>query len=82
MSLKDLFGKKESNEETSTVETTKESILTTEELAELNPEGVEINTVIDDTTIQDTFNTDPIDELTDGEAEIEHVEDAAVEGAE
>lgn len=56
-----------------------QSILTDEQLAELNPEGIEINTVIDDTTSQDTFNTDTIDDLNDGEYEIENVESAVVE---
>lgn len=51
-----------------------ESILTVEQLAELNPEGIEINTVVDDVTEQDTFNTDTIEQLNEGEFEIENEE--------
>ena len=57
-----------------------ESILTAEQLAELNPEGIEINTVIDDVTTQDTFNTDDIDDLNEEGVEVEHVEAAEAEG--
>lgn len=46
-----------------------ESILTEEQLAELNPEGIEINTVIDDMTSQDTFNEDDIIEISEGDVE-------------
>ena len=45
------------------------SILTDEQLAELNPEGIEINTVVDDTTEQDLFNEDDIIALSEGEPE-------------
>ncbi len=46
-----------------------ESILTEEQLVELNPEGIEINTVIDDMTSQDTFNEDDIIEISEGDVE-------------
>lgn len=46
-----------------------QSILTEDELTTLNPEGIEINTVIDDTTSQDIFNEDDIIELSEDEAE-------------
>ena len=45
------------------------SILTDEQLAELNPENIEHNVVIDDTTEQDLFNEDDILALSEGEAE-------------
>lgn len=45
------------------------SILTEEQLKELNPEGIEINTVIDDTTTQDIVNEDDILAASDGEAD-------------
>ena len=59
-----------------------ESILTAEQLAELNPEGIEINTVVEDLTCQDTFNTDSIEQLNDGEFEAENIEEAIVEDSE
>lgn len=59
-----------------------ESILTAEQLAELNPEGIEINTVVEDLTSQDTFNTDSIEQLNDGEFEAENIEEAIVEDSE
>lgn len=55
------------------------SILTEDQLAELNPEGIEINTVIDDTTSQDLFNEDNIIELSEGDAENTDAVDEAVE---
>lgn len=45
------------------------SILTDEQLAEQNPENIEHNVVIDDTTEQDLFNEDDILALSEGEAE-------------
>lgn len=45
------------------------SILTEEQLQELNPEGIEINTVVDDITSQDLFNEDDILSLSEGETE-------------
>lgn len=59
-----------------------ESILTVEQMAELNPEGIEVNTVVADESCQDTFNTDTIEALNDGEFEVENVEEVEVEEAE
>lgn len=55
------------------------SILTEDQLVELNPEGIEINTVIDDTTSQDLFNEDNIIELSEGDAENTDAVDEATE---
>ncbi len=52
-----------------------ESILTVEQMAELNPEGIEVNTVVADESCQDAFNTDTIEALNDGEFEVENVEE-------
>lgn len=46
-----------------------QSILSKEELTTLNPEGIEINTVIDDITSQDLVNEDDIMSLSEGDAE-------------
>lgn len=55
---------------------------TAEELESLNPEGIEINMdliEIDadadvEDLVQDTFNTDSIEDLNDGEVDIENAE--------
>lgn len=57
------------------------SILTDEQLEELNPEHIEHNIVVDDITEQDLFNEDDILALSEGEAE-NVVEVAAEEVAE
>lgn len=53
------------------------SILTDEQLEELNPEHIEHNIVVDDITEQDLFNEDDILALSEGEAE--NVVEVAVE---
>lgn len=64
------------------MEEIKRIIPTEEDLKSLNPDGIEINMDMiaadveldGDDLIQDTFNTDPIDELNDEDTELENVE--------
>ena len=58
-----------------------ESILTEQQLNELNPEHIEINTVVDDTSMQDLVNEDTIEVLNE-QAEIENEQQAEVEQTE
>lgn len=58
-----------------------ESILTEQQLNELNPEHIEINTVVDDISMQDLVNEDTIEVLNE-QAEIENEQQAEVEQTE